>query len=317
MVYFVYIVSFIILFISCTEVSSQQQNNAELQTSATTDDSVSVRELPLPAVPTSLREPSLRANYIIEHFWDEMDFSDTQLSCDAVFMEQNFSNFISVFPIATGESCRLAVSTLLHKAEADSAAYVLLTDIAEKYLYDPNSPMYDEGTYLLFLEQVLSSPALDYARVTRLGRQRQFASLNRPGMRAADFSYVTRQGKRSSLYKTSVKDKLLLLFYDPDCDHCREVLSFLCSSSLLSDNVDSGRISVLAIYAEEDRELWDATKSELPSSWTVGMDTSGDIYNKGLYSLRALPAMYLLDANKTVVLKDVSPETLSDYMSNM
>ena len=108
------------------------------------DTLVPAAELPLPDVPATLREPAERAAFIIGHFWDAMDFGDTLRSRDAAFMEQNFSNFISVFPYAAAEAQRAAVGSLLRRAEADSDAYVLLADIAEKYLYEPNSPMLAE-----------------------------------------------------------------------------------------------------------------------------------------------------------------------------
>ena len=117
-------------------------------------------ELPLPAVPSSLREPSARASYILDHFWDAMDFADTLRSHNARFMEQAFSNFIAVFPYAGGQSCREAVGTLMRRAEADSTAYVLLADIAEKYLYETASPFFSEEHYIMFLEHLADSPVL-------------------------------------------------------------------------------------------------------------------------------------------------------------
>ena len=270
----------------------------------------SIAELPLPNVPTALRNIADRANYIITHFWDAMDFSDTLRSHDRIFMEQNFSNFISVFPHADEQAQRTAVGTLLDKAEADSAAYVLLRDIAEKYLYEQNSPMLSEDYYILFLERLVDSSLLGEYGTHRLRRQLEAARKNRPGMVAADFAYMTRDGSGATLHKTSTEGNLLLIFYDPDCEHCKEVMDDLQANKTLADAIASGGIKVLAIYSGEDRSLWERTAASLPADWTVGYE-SGELQEYGLYVLRTMPTLYLLDRNKKVLLKDVLPTQLA------
>lgn len=65
----------------------------------------SPRELPLPEVPALLTAPEERAAYVLEHFWDGMDFRDTLRSRDRLFMEQCFVNFLSLFPHALPSRC--------------------------------------------------------------------------------------------------------------------------------------------------------------------------------------------------------------------
>jgi len=42
----------------------------------------------------------------------------------------------------------------------------------------------------------------------------------------------------------------------------------------------------------------------MPANWTVAHDSSGILYAKSIYDLKAIPTVYLLDKNKTVLLKD-------------
>ena len=275
----------------------------------------SIPELPLPNVPTTLRTPTDRANYIIQHFWDAMAFGDTIQSHNRMFMEQNFSNFISLFPYAEEEARQRAVGKLLQQAEADSAGYVLLRDIAEKYLYEPNSPMLSEEFYILFLERLVKSPILGEYGQQRAYRQLDAARKNRPGMTAADFAYTTREGNKTTLHKTDSQGDLLLMFYDPDCEHCKEVMGDLQANKAFCDVVASGNIKVLAIYSDDNEELWKQTASSLPANWTVGYD-GGMLQEKGSYVLRAMPTLYLLDHNKKVILKDVLPAHLLLMLRN-
>lgn len=238
-----------------------------------------------------------------------MAFADTVRSYNRAFMEQNFSNFISVFPYADEEARQAAVGVLLEKAEADSAAYALLRDIAEKYLYEPHSPMHSEDYYILFLERFVNSTVLGEYGTLRLRRQLEAARKNRPGMVAADFAYTTREGNAATLHKTVGEGDLLLMFYDPDCEHCKETMEELRANEMLSSAVASGRLKVLAVYSGDSHQLWKQTAASLPADWTIGYE-AGVLQENGSYVLRAMPTLYLLDRNKKVVLKDVLPEQL-------
>lgn len=266
--------------------------------------------LPLPVVPATLRTPQERAAYILTHFWDGLDFADTSLSHRSDFMEQSFVNFLSVFPYAESSDAQASVTALMQRAQSDTGAYRLLVNLVEKYLYEPNSPMRQEDYLIWFLEDITRNPVLNLLEKRRPDMLLTAARKNRPGHAAADFSFLTREGRRQTLYDTP-GERTLLIFYDPLCEHCAEILEELQNSTALSSALRKGSLSVLAIYADGNRAAWDSTANLLPATWTVGFDLSGNI-RQGLYALPAMPALYLLDPNKTVLLKDAPlPEILS------
>lgn len=271
-----------------------------------------VDELPLPEVPATLRTPAERADFIVGHFWDAMDFRDTLRARNADFIEQTFVNYVSIFPYAGDEARRSSVQALLKAAEADREACMLLLETAEKYLYDPNSPMLDENFYTYFLETVQDTPLLDRYEKMRYVHQLKDVRKNRAGMSAADFGYVTREGAAATLHATAVSGSLVLLFYDPECEHCREIVGALHTDPVLSPRVTSGEVKVLAVYAGGEESLWRSTLDAMPAEWTVAM--SKELDGDERYVLRAMPTLYLLDREKRVVLKDVRPEILIDWL---
>lgn len=305
----------IIVLISITLLLSLHCNGVihnNIKNHKTAADTLTELELPLPNVPTTLRTPETRAAYIINHFWDAMDFRDTIRSHKRNFMEQNFANFMSIFPYSGKQEQQKAVNTLMQKAEADSAAYAMLVDISEKYLYEPNSPMLSEDYYILFLEQITKSQILGRYSNIRYHRQLDAARKNRPGMITADFSYTTREGKTSTLHNTDIKGQLLLIFYDPDCEHCKETMEILQQEKLLTRMVADKRLSILAVYSGEDYNLWKRTASSLPNEWIVGYD-SGLLQENGSFVLRKMPTLYLIDSNRKVLLKDAPPEQIIHF----
>ena len=119
----------------------------------------SPRELPLPEVPALLTAPEERAAYVLEHFWDGMDFRDTLRSRDRLFMEQCFVNFLSLFPHALPQSLPSPVGRLLQRAAVDSVAFRLVNSLAEHYLDDPNSHMRNEEPTSSFSKPCSACPA--------------------------------------------------------------------------------------------------------------------------------------------------------------
>lgn len=259
-------------------------------------------QLQLPSVPDTLRVPALRAAYVMEHFWDGLDFRDTVRSCDGRFMEQNMVNFLSLFPHADQASVTRSVRSLVQRAEAERSAFQLISDLAAKYLYEKESPMYNEQYYIVFLESMLRSSVQDDTVRKRTRFLIDAIRKNMPGTVAADFKVVLRNGKCTSLYEMPAR-LMIVMFYDPHCEHCRTVMSSLSADATLHRLVDEGQLNVLAVYVDGDADTWQITKHTLPEWWIAGMDT-GDISRDDLYFIIEMPSLYLLDADRTVIMKD-------------
>lgn len=308
-----YILIGILAIVACFGSCQSKSQPADKADQGPAADTVVSSELPLPEVPPTLTVPSERAAYILSHFWDALDFRDTLRSRNARFMEQNVVNWLSLFPHADLEALPPCIDGCLTNAAKDKDAFRLFGNIVERYLNDPNSPMRNEDYYMLYLEGVLRLPGLAEEDRLRPAYQLETARKNRPGSLATDFSYLTREGKSGRLRDTAPGKRLLLLFYDPACVHCTETLKELHHSPVLERLMADQSLSVLAVYAEGDRGLWDRTKASLPGEWMVAMDTEG-IVERELYALPAMPVIYLLERDKTVLLKDPTPTDLEAWL---
>lgn len=272
-------------------------------------------ELPMPTIPETLSSSSERSSYAVKHFWDVMDFSDTLRSHNREFMERNFSNFVYLLPYAPASSAEEAVARLMKKAETDATAYLILTELAEKYLSEPNSPMRNEDLFIFFLKCQIKTETLDEGRRTRARNLLDIASKNRPGMAATDFSYTDREGVSRTLHGTKSAGNMLLIFYDPECEHCDEIIHSLAADEVFIKLHKEGHLTVLAIDTESDSEVWERTKYDMPYEWIVGHDSNHAVNEHLLYALPAMPVLYLLDADKTIILKDAAPDVVLQKLS--
>lgn len=267
-------------------------------------------EFPYPQIPTMMTEPQQRATYLLMHYWDNVDFNDMKLMANDDFMEQGFVNYLSVLPIVDTQTAERSVEVMMKRAEENKMAYTRLANIAEKYLFEPNSPMANDETYIMFLNQMLKTGVLSRVEKARFEYQYKAVIKNRVGSVATDFLYMNSKGDIGSLHKFEA-EKTLLIFYDPDCDNCTEIIEKLRYNRELNAKIASGQMRVLAIYAEENIDLWKKELAKMPSNWVVGRAVS-KIKPLGLYVLRAMPAIYLLDGDKKVLKKEAVPENLFD-----
>ena len=121
----------------------------------------------------------------------------------------------------------------------------------------------------------------------------------------ADIFILSAEKQPIKLSWRKIEWLLLLVFYDPECPSCHDVMMEMLHDKLLQQEVDAGNLTVLAIYTEGNLDVWKTTISELPKEWIVGTDRE-EIKQRCLYDLKAMPSLYLLDGDKKVILKDVS-----------
>lgn len=259
-----------------------------------------------PEIPLVMTDSGQRAAYYVQHYWDGYSLADTAfIHSDAT--ELLYADFIDALQHATLEARSSALRAMMIHAEADSIAYTRFCALSEKYLYDPNSPMRNEDYYLPVLEQMLASARLSETDKLRPADRLKQALKNRPGMVAPDFTYVTPTGAKGRMRELKA-DYTLLFFYDPDCSNCRAYEKELAENPAFVKLQQSGRLRVLAVYADENKGEWLQKAEQMPPDWIVGWNEQGDIYGNQLYEIRATPTMYLLDKQKKVILKDAPLE---------
>ena len=250
-------------------------------------------EVPLPEVPSDLRTPQARADYIVEHFWTS---ADSLGAYSRQALEQAFSDFLSVLPIASDHARANAFKALV--AKSAPADFAEIAEIADIYLYSTDSPFESEDFYILFLTAAVESAEVSDTDKIRPQWMLESALKNRPGDEASDFSFVVRDGRRTSLHAEIVPDsETILIFYDPDCSHCRKAMKKIASAPGLAGK------KVVAVYSGDDRELWEKTASRLPTEWVVGYD-DGSLQEEDIYIIRTLPAIYIIAPDSTVIEKN-------------
>lgn len=260
------------------------------------------QSFPYPAIPDTLRSVEQRAGYLSEHYWDNYNFADTLLLKSKEVTEQGFVNFIDILNrfnldnaskgvahkdiaqkgIARKDITQQGIACFTRKAFSNAAAKERFENLIEHYFEDQLSPVRNDRVYLIFLEEMKNSPCFDETEKERIAFKIKTTNKNLPGDIAINFKFKDESGKEHQL--SDYKDqKVILYFYDPDCENCHEVSAWLKQQTIPAD------IKVLKMIA--------------------------DNHISYMYSLKNMPTIFLLDKENKVILKDCTAQELIENIS--
>ena len=287
------------LLVVCTACGGR---NTSRQTGA--EERPSVRVF-LPVIAPSHLDAEAKRDYLRRHYWDRFDFADTLFvrEADTLQMLQAYATYISLLYDRPAE--RAPMDSLMRRASTSKPMLEYFSMLADRVLADPNSPLRNDEFLIPVLEALVASPYLDEYEKIAPAYDLQMASQNRIGQPANDFRYTLASGAAGTLY--GLKAEYTLVFINnPGCTMCKQIRETITSSPMLSEMIERGRLKVLAIFPDEDLTEWKAYRDHIPASWINGYDRGCVIRSKELYDLKAIPALYLLDRDKRVLVKDAT-----------
>ena len=286
--------------------------------------------LPFPDIlpPAMIQEPVARAEYMALHWWDGITDPSREFPCDTTMVsgvrlsdvEQRFANWTNVLEMVDMAVAGKSLDRLFDRAvccekkDTSSNVFETFTDLVVKYLYDPNSPLRNEDHYAFYAARLAASEMIEPVMQEKYAREVRLASLNRVGTKAADFRFSDKRGRMHTLY--GIRSELTLLFFsNPGCTACKDIIDVLNNDPVISGLIADGTMSVLNIYIDEDLEAWRSYMPIYPDKWYNGFDPDLVIRGETLYNVRAIPSLYLLDRDKTVLMKDAPESRLFGWLS--
>ncbi len=290
------------------------------------------KALPFPdvRVPSMMSESAQIAGYLAMNYWNGITDTSRHFPCDSALVsgvrkdevEQKFADWTMLLDAVGIQEGRKAVARLYDRAVAcerkDTSSNVFETfvELSQKYFYDPNSPMRNEDLYLPFVSRLASYEGLDPLMRGKYERETRLCSMNCVGSRAADFRFSDKSGRIGTLYGVDA-EYTLLFFSNPGCEACKNIIDMLGNSPVIASQVRDGVLAVVNIYIDEDIQAWLSYMPAYPADWHNGFDPALVIRGDGIYDVRAIPSLYLLDKEKRVLMKDAPEQKVISFLENL
>lgn len=297
-----------LLLVSCSGRSGKNNNTATARAAG----------FPYPEIPSYINGEDAVREYAAVHFWD-IFFGSPQDYCRRQVMEEAFANYAATLSAAAPQARTKAQERLLRMADKchsewpEGGVLEFILASCDSFFNDPNSPFRDEECYLPVVDYILESESVEEASKARAAHLKPLLSLNRPSEVANDFTYTLKNGRKGTLHGIKA-DKTLLFFSNPGCTNCKEITEALSGSSAVTELISTGKLRILNVYPDADLTEWYNYISHYPEEWIVGFDAEGILNGNTIYYLRAIPSLYLLDADKRVILKDAPLERILESL---
>lgn len=271
------------------------------QTSDASAEVIVVRPLfEYPIAPESLTDLTARTNWLMENFWDRMDFKQKQ-SVDQNALNDAFGVYTSAMQYADKDVTLHSADNLIKQLKKNPTLLLQFTKAAEENLYGPRASVWIDEVYMRFLKATADSKKLPKTRRLRYVDQLRRISNSQQGRKMMTLKMATRDGAKCTWTPTAPIN--IIEFGSPECDDCRQAKNLLETNLRFREALNEGRISMTFIVVEEDSDgSLMALTATYPENWTVGYnpDIIDDI------DARTTPSIFVLDADGNVLAKNIT-----------
>ncbi|HUR66620.1 MAG TPA: thioredoxin-like domain-containing protein [Chitinophagaceae bacterium] len=271
------------------------------------------------------KEDSLASyNFYKDQFWEGVNFWDGRLAY-TTFFEDKLDKYFNQLVIPHPDSVIREIDNMLGYASVnEEMTRFLLIKFVNRYINQKY--MWEDAVFVHLFEKYFSNK--DYTWLAEKGKKtitdRAYSLMaNIMGTPASDIELPDSSGKMTTLYNLSA-DYTVVVFWDPSCGHCKEVLPRL--DSFYRAKWKGAGLKMFAVSKETDgskKDWTDFIHLKKLEDWThvyyskaddKARISSGIPGYSQLYDVQSFPTLYLLDKDKRIVAKKLAVEQINDVL---
>ncbi len=283
-----------------------------------------------PVLPEKLRHPKTKEdtvaayNYYRAHYWDDVNFWDGRLAY-TTFFEDKLDKYIAQVALPNPDSVIKDLDWMLGYATAsEEMTRFLLIKFVNRYLNQKY--MWEDAVFVHLFEKYFSQK--NYSWLTDQGRKtitdRAYSLMaNILGNQAYNIELPDSTGAIRQLFNVNGA-YTVVVFWDPTCGHCKEVLPALDSFYHASWKKSGLQLFAIAKETSGTKADWTKFISEHHlSEWThvyyskeddkARTDNGIPGYSQ-LYDVQSFPTLYLLDKDKRIIAKKLTHQQTDEVL---
>jgi peroxiredoxin len=277
---------------------------------------ISEPQVPEPVIPSMVTDRNrymqdYYIRYMIDHFLDDIDFSDSRILSIPRFEEKLRYFFIQMIePVP--EATEPKIEMVLEKARANDDVYRVTVKFLYRMFRESALPSFLLESVFIGEKFILDDPGRwnDDLFVDNVREKVAKARLNPIGTVANDLKLTDPSGKTIRLSEVKAR-RIILYFFNPECEACLPITEKL---NLWWQKYKNQGVEVFAVYIDRKPEIWKQFISSEKLDWIHVWDPTGEEQIEKKYDIYALPMIYLLDHNKKIMAKDVPVEKLEEFI---
>lgn len=288
---------------------------------------VAMRE---PEMTGILRDPKTREdsiasyNYYKSQYWEGVNFWDGRLAY-TTFFEEKIDKYFNQIVAPHPDSVIKEIDRMLGFAGINEEMNrFLLIKFVNRYI--SQKYMWEDAVFVHLFEKYFSNRS--YPWLAEKGKKtitdRAYSLMaNIMGNPASDVVLPDTSGKVTGLYDLKA-DYTVVVFWDPTCGHCKEVLPRLDSFYRSQWKPSGLKMFAVAKETEGNKKDWmNFIHEQKLEDWThvyysraedkSRIDAAIPGYSQ-LYDIQTFPTLYLLDKDKRIVAKKLAVDQINDVL---
>lgn len=253
-----------------------------------------------PIAPEEIPTLTDKSNWIMQHFWDNMDFKNKEALNQAA-VNDAVRTYCMPMQFADKVEVDKGVDKLIAQLTKNPTLLVQFTKGFEEALYSNRAILWIDEVYMKVLDAFLKNKKLSAARKARYQRQLKQLQNTKTGEVAPTFKFTTPTGNPGTYEPIGVFT--IIEFGNPDCDDCRHAKLRMETDVAFSSLVDKGLVNILFITPDPE-DGWQSKMTGFPTNWVIGAsDTVADELD-----IRITPSFFVVGKDGKLMAKNISVE---------
>lgn len=257
-----------------------------------------------------------------QHYWDGVNFWDGRLAYTTLF-EDKIDKYFEQLVVPHQDSVIKELDKMLGPASInEEMTRFLLVKFVNRYLNQKY--MWEDAVFVHLFEKYFAQKKYSWLndRGYKTITDRAYSLMaNLLGSPASDIELPDPSEKITTLYELK-SDYTIVVFWDPTCGHCKEVLPKL--DSFYTAKWKAAGLKIFAVGKETDgkkKDWLDFIQQHKLQDWTHVYNSKSDDkarieanipgYSQ-LYDVQTFPTLYLLDKDKRIIAKKLTDEQINE-----
>ena len=264
-------------------------------------------------------------NYFKDHYWDGITFMDDRIIRSPFFLPKLQTYYRQVMSQSSDSLMRDIDYKLLLARSSPEMYKFLLNWFTDEYL----NPKYmgQDAIFVHLFEQYHSkgvSKWLSEKQHEAISRRAYMLMSNLIGEKAANLEFVDTAGNPRALYDANAP-YTVVVFWDPSCGHCKTEIPVIDSFYRASWQKKNVKMYAVLTETEKEKGAWtNFIRAHNIGDWINVYQTkeAADKEAKSqfpsyrqLYDITLTPTLYLLDKDKHIIAKKLTPAQLNDLIN--
>lgn len=265
-----------------------------------------------PILPNGRKDSTFAYRYYKAHFWDNIDFSDPRILRTPIF-QAKVKEYLDQLTYQIPDSINASADVIIEKSKANKEMFKFCV-VHITSTYERSNIMGMDGVFVHLGKKYYTYNQAYWVDSTTVFKIQDRAKRTEPlliGKKAPWFACKDTNNQWVDMHK--VKSKyLVLIFWDPDCGHCKKAMPFLIEAY---PKLKKAGVEFLGSCTELERDKWVKYIRENKLPWINVGDWVPESNFRYDYFIESTPQLFVLDENKKIIAKKIGAEQLYDFFA--